>query len=120
MVNFESMNAEQIHESINLKFHDNIPDWEMNRGMSGIEIGFIKNIVLSEIESLNKNLINVDHEIKKTNSLTHRINFLFMIASSFSKNPMIVKLLSDYFNINVSETYMMCGKGQKYKIMMIV
>ncbi len=113
MINFESMNAEQIHESINLKFRI-IPDWEMNLEMSDFEIEFIKNIVLSDIESLNQNFINVDDVIKKKNNVTHRINYLFMIACSFSKNPMVVKLLSDYFKIDVREVSIRGPSGAKY------
>ncbi len=86
----------------------------MNREMSRIEIEFIKNIALSDIESLNQNIIIVDQEIKKTNCITHRINYLLMIACSFSKNPMVVRLLSDYFKIDVREVIIMGPVRQKY------
>ncbi len=47
MINFESMKAEQIHESINLNFEIKSPNWKMNPEMSSIEIEFFINIVLS-------------------------------------------------------------------------
>ncbi len=36
-----------------------------------------------------------------TNNITHRINYFFLTASSFSKYLMVLRSFSDYFKINV-------------------